>query len=209
MKIKILSLLILFVFLANAAAEKEARESDPEPSMNTRFGIRAGTNFSSMSGYYSDVFGWQVGGAVDIPLKQIKMGHKYGLINLQPEVMLVSKGGVSGRILLINGYERDAYYIEVPVSCSFKFIVNQSFAVRVDLGPYLAAGLFGKTETALGKVSSFEDNVYQNGLKRLDFGRHDGVAIEFLKDFYFAMSQSVGFTNDSVESFYLTLGYNF
>jgi len=208
MKIKTLSLLVLLVFVANAAAEKQARESDPEPSMETGYGIRAGTNWSSIDHYPSSVLGWQVGGAMDIPLKPIRLGRKHALINLQPEAMLVAKGGDYDYILFRMGYEARAYFLEVPVSASFKFFVNENFSVRLDLGPYFDLGLFGeKTEPApYGKSSTFKDG-YWKGLSRFNFGRHEGIAIQW-SNYYFAATESSSFT-DNVSSTYLTLGYNF
>jgi len=201
---KILSLLAIFIFATNAAA---ARESDPEPSMDPNYGIRIGTNWSSIRNYGGDVLGWQVGGAMDIPLKQIKLGPKWALINLQPEAMFVSKGGEQSVLWISTGAEASAYYVEVPISASFKFFVNENFAVRIDIGPYVGVGLFGEKDDPTGKMSTFK-NGYYKGLNRVDFGRHDGIAIQW-SNYYFAATQSVSFTGDYVNSAYLTLGYNF
>jgi hypothetical protein len=202
---------ILFAITATSA-EESASNSNAEPSTDIRFGARLGFNLSSLTAssdrYVSyslnDVFGWQIGGAVDIPLKVIKMGSRYGLINIQPDLMLVSKGGESS-IWLISTYEVSAYYLELPVSGSFKFIVSPNFSVRVDAGPYFAFGLFGKQ-----KFGSWSDDTFgSGGLSRFDFGAQYGVAIEFFDNYYLCLKNSSGFTSDNVSSFYSTIGYNF
>jgi len=205
MKTKAMPLLATLIFAANVAVADEtgSEQTNSEPSMDVRYGVRAGVNFSSMSSL-GNVLGWQIGGAADIPLKQIKMGTKYGLINIQPELMFVSKGGEAS-FFLIRGTEVSAYYLELPVSGSFKFIVSPNFAVRADIGPYFAFGLFGKWKS----YGYSGDTFSSNGVSRLDLGLHYGVAIEFYENFYFALANSTGVTSDNVDSFYSTFGYNF
>jgi len=198
---KILSLLMALIFAANVAAEDQA-----EPSMNPRFGAFVGTNFSSMNyryyTYRNDVLGWQAGGTMDIPISSIKMGSRYSLITVQPELMFTAKGSESS-YLLTGGYELSAYYIEVPVSGTFKFIINPNFAVKANLGPYFACGLFGTAEYPVNDKNTFDD------VSRFDIGLHYGVTIEFLQGFFFTLAFNNGWTDDHVESFYQTLGYFF
>ena len=201
---------LLAVLSANVFAQEE--EAGTSKAMDMRFGIRAGTNWSSMSlrysGYntvwgFNSILGFQVGGAAEIPISQVFLGKKDFYIGANPAVMFISKGGDYG--LFGIGGEINTYYLEVPVPVSFGtyFGKSQNFGVRAELGPYFAIGLFGSGDGLFEDVKPFDE------LSRFDAGLTYGVAIQFVGDFYFGMHNSIGFTDDDISTFALTFGYKF
>jgi hypothetical protein len=226
------------------------------------FGLRAGLNLGQLQTVkdYSDSYegnyqsetsnttdntgnliGFHVGAVVDIKILEF--------LYFQPGIMLSLKGGEekeeSEERESYSGYNRYYYretkssvalwYIDVPLMLSLKGTLANDLALRVNLGPYLGFGLFGKYEyervrreddsgpekesreiknvfapTAIEKAEGFK------GFERLNFGVGLGAGVEYTS-LYFGLNYNMGLANMSKEdngglyesTFGLTIGYNF
>jgi hypothetical protein len=182
--------------------------------------LRGGINFSSALGL-DNVVGFHIGGMMDMPLMLADIGGYPYLFEVHPGVQFIKKGGERSYGFLLyssSKHELDAYYLEVPVPFSMKRKFSESVAARVDLGPYVAFGLFGThkikeeaTRSWFGVSnpgSDYSGSAFSNrGLSRLDIGLIYGIAVDFAKNYNLALHFSTGLNGDSVSSFYMTLGY--
>ncbi|MDU1889939.1 MAG: porin family protein [Dysgonomonas sp.] len=178
-----------------------------------RFGLKGGLNFSTMS---CDEHGntvkdrltsFNLSGLVDIPI------HK-DIICIQPSLGLSGKGveyklkesedGDHGKIKVTP------YYAELQTNFLFKAPLSDNFKFYVGAGPYLSAGLFGKT-TIEGRFFGEEVNIDKNihytskkvdyqepyhwsNLKRFDYGYNLLLGVE-LSRYIVSASYTQGVAN--------------
>jgi hypothetical protein len=195
-----LAAILAFAGAAMAEEEKpaESKKLDTAAIMKTSYNVRGGINFSS-SWSSRSVFGFHVGGMVDIPLTLVDIADDAYLIEVHPAAQFIKKGGrlwYRSAYSLFYGWgtKFDAYYLEVPVPFSIKREFSDKISARADFGPYIAFGLFG-TENAFEYLSRFDAGVIY------------GVVIDFAKRYSIGLHSSVGLSEDNLSSLYMTLGY--
>jgi hypothetical protein len=207
---------LLLILAAMVAAEDDSAKADSLAKADTlamqkHYSFRAGFNTSSIGSFRSG-FGFQIGGAADIPLSRIDLSGQTFYLGIEPSAFFVTKSGKAG--YLIGGSSTiDAYYVEAPVPVTFKKVFSQSVSGHLDFGPYLALGLFGTYErkysnlfyvpNVSGSTSAFDY------LSRFDAGIYYGAGVDIQKKYFLGIHFSSGFTEGSIYSFYMNAGYNF
>ena len=137
-------------------------------AQGTRFGLTAGFVASKPSDYKMHP-GFQIGGKAELLFTK-NIPNLY----LAPSLLFTSKGWkdeVYDESMDKNlDWKCDAYYLELPVLLGFKVPLRTDYKVVMEFGPYLAYGLFGKSEIE-GAGQEYEiDNVFSSVYKRFDFG---------------------------------------
>jgi hypothetical protein len=222
------------VFAQEETPKEEPKKVDTAAIMKIKYNVRGGLNFSSMTMRYSSfgrsqwtiassgrqnfksVLGFHAGGMADIPLALIDIANDAYLVSVHPGMQFIKKGGKKDFLMSVGSssyfranYTVDAYYIEMPVLFSFKKTFSESFAARADLGPYIAVGLFG-TQELVGTSYDYDENessFSSEGLERLDIGMYYGVTADIAKRFSVGFHVGTGFTDNSTQSLYATVGY--
>lgn len=98
------------------------------------------------------------------------------------------------------------YYLEVPVHVGYSYQANPNYKFYFEMGPYLAVGLFGKTEGA----TVFGDLDF----RRFDVGAGFRTGVQIYKHYSLSLGYDVGFINvqkgtGANKNFYLSAGYKF
>ncbi len=98
------------------------------------------------------------------------------------------------------------YYLEIPVHVGYSHIINQNFKFFYEMGPYLAVGLFGKTDGQ----TVFDDL----GFRRFDMGLGLRTGVDIYKHYSVSLGFDVGLLNTQKgtganKNFYLSVGYKF
>jgi len=228
------------------------------------FGVRAGLNLGKMEtdpsytekdGSYSyerttnvtsstgNLIGFHVGAVVDIGINEF--------FYVQPGILLTQKGGETNSERKESSSDDDdyrnseentyiaPYYLDIPIMLSLKGKLNDNLALRVQAGPYIGFGLFGKMESEYKEEDSYggyvdrdnekikiknlfsptseEKEMGFKGASRVNIGLGFGAGIE-ISDFYVGVNYDYGLTNlskddDDGKSYErtlgITLGYNF
>lgn len=143
------------------------------------YSVRGGMNLSNL---YGD----------DAKDAKMKVGYNIGgLVDYE----FVSNVGIqSGLVLTAKGAKSDAenvnvtanmLYLEVPVNIIYKIDLNAAnmpVKFNVNVGPYLAYGVGGKTSIEIGGPSfSYDTFSDDGGYKKFDLGLGLGVGFEFGK----------------------------
>lgn len=137
-------------------------------AQGTRFGLTAGFVASKPSDYKMHP-GFQIGGKAELLFTK-NIPNLY----LAPSLLFTSKGWkdeVYDESMDKNlDWKCDAYYLELPVLLGFKVPLRNDYKVVMEFGPYLAYGLFGKSEIEGARQEYKIDNVFSSVYKRFDFG---------------------------------------
>jgi len=197
MRKSLAKIIALLMFLVAIAAADETT-LDTASVMKKVYNFRGGINFSSTWNSRS-VFGFHVGGMVDIPLTLLNIADDPYLLEVHPGVQFIKKGGrlwyySSVYAYSVWGRKFDAYYIEAPVFLSVKRTFSEFVSGRIDFGPYFAFGLFGT------------NNAFDY-LERFDAGMMYGISIDFAKKYSIGVHQGTGLSGDNLSSIYMTLSY--
>jgi len=162
------------------AAISAAETLDTAAIMKKAYNVRGGLNFSSHWAYRS-VVGFHAGVMVDHPLTLIDLADEPYLMEFHYGAQFIKKGGRWGWGLYSNYGAYDAYYIEAPLLFSLKKKFSETVSGRVDLGPYLALGLFG-TKNIFDYLDRFDAGViygatmdFQN---KYNIGFHMGSGLD-------------------------------
>lgn len=214
MKQKFVLLLMLAVVSAGAYAQK------------VQFGVKAGMNVSSLSGYeyvfshedaeLEDKLGLYAGVFTRIYFTP-KLGIETGLFYAQ-------LGGKEKE----NDYDEkykvtaDPSYLQLPVSVIYRFELPGKLALYPSLGVYGGYGLSGKIKTrgTVGSTNVDTDlDYFDDFARRFDFGGTVGLNLEYRKmllgvgydrGFIRVNEEKVRYDDDAYNSnFRVTLGYVF
>lgn len=108
---------------------------------------------------------------------------------LEAQAKLASKGwkydiatyDEGGNLVYYSDWTCNAYYLEIPVYGGYKFKVNDDCGIFVEAGPYLAVGLFGKSNVKGGEHNyEYYSNVFADGFyERFDWGLGGNVGVEY------------------------------
>jgi len=76
----------------------------------------------------------------------------------------------------------DAYYLELPVMAGYKVGVGEKTRLSLSAGPYVAAGLFGKSRLDEDVPDVVFGNIYSAGVyRRADYGAKIYAGVEYDK----------------------------
>lgn len=103
-------------------------------------------------------------------------------------------------------YTYNPYYLEVPVHVGYSYQANPNYKFYFEMGPYVAVGLFGKTEGA----SVFGDLDF----RRFDIGAGLRTGVQIYQHYSLSLGYDVGFINvqkgtGANKNFYLSAAYQF
>ena len=169
-----------------------------------RLGVRAGVNASNVKFQrdldFDPLPGYQAGLQADISLSPN--------FSIQPALLYVTKG-FSSELEFRNqqgnltGTYRGSFrthYLEFPVLALYKVNVSKTYKMFGGLGPYVAAGIGGKTNFNFGASGSTQNIVFgpKNGrpegaYNRMDYGLAAAVGIE-IRNVSLAVNYSYGMT---------------
>ena len=173
-------------------------------------GIRAGYTCSSLGLQKHDAYQWRSGFNVGVVAD---FGWKERL-TFRPGVYFVQKG------YDYNGYGynyKSMNYLEMPLLLVLKEPIGESAVLELQIGPYLACGIGGKTEEYwqgmtehVEKHGTFEKKGFN---ERFDFGLTPGIGISS-GHFYAGVSYDFGaLFHNSIhlfnQCFMANVGYNF
>ena len=174
--------LLMAVFMANAQ-NFDAKDIQFE-------GV-AGLNLSDMGGLGSKV-GFHFGVKAETALSSLAEG-----VYANAGALISFKGNE------FFGLTTAANYLEIPVHMGYKHAINDKFAVYGEAGPYLAFGLFGKSDfdleieygdinsSSIIKVSTFGNDGFK--LKRFDIGFGFRAGVEIQKKYTVSIGYDLGF----------------
>lgn len=102
-----------------------------------------------------------------------------------------------GTIIDLTGGDMDikAAYVQLPLCGGYKFPIKEDLHMRVQLGPYFAYGLHGKSKYGSTTYETFGKEITKN----FDSGIVFNVAIGW-KQYYFALGGESGLMNIMQES---------
>ncbi|HIT97267.1 MAG TPA: PorT family protein [Candidatus Merdimorpha stercoravium] len=175
------------------------------------FSVRAGVNIASMTNYNSKL-GFHVGG-----FYRLQLTSKVPVF-FEPGLMLQFKGGKITRDG--TSYTQSLTYLEIPAMFSYRFRINDTWAIQPALGPYFAFGITGTYKWSfLGQTDSVEQFGSDGALKRGDMGLKIALGA-LINRIYTGIGYDLGLVNlpKNYEagdpkfkngSFYITAGYNF
>lgn len=213
---KIVLMLIVLCYSATGYAQQYWDGSRADKLVT--LGVRAGLNISkkyAMDDQADEDFalGYRIGLALDLNL-----AHSF---SVNTGVLFEQKGwkhdysDSRGKIETSD----KATYLVVPLQGSYRVELSDKAQFQLNLGPYFAFGMGGKTETTNSfqaggnyEVDSFDENV---GRKKFDAGIAVGAAITY-SGIYVGIGYDRGLINTSQAgidkfqngSIHLTLGYN-
>ena len=197
--------------------------STEKADQDVTIGIRAGLNFTNMTGDIDENYGmrtaYHVGVIADIPLMQS--------LYIQTGLYLQNKG--TKLDYEEDGYyEKDTYspmYLQIPILASYRYNFSDAMQLQVNFGPYFAYGIGGKDKYEYGYdgevEEKFEYDVFgdEGEFKRFDCGLQVGAGLTFARHYYIGFTYEFGLTNiaDAEDddfnvknnNFMLSVGYNF
>lgn len=146
------------------------------------YGVTAGLNVSHPKDYRNHV-GFNVG------LKgEYTFSDSQDCMYLESALLLTSKGWKEdvyedeSEHAGIVDWKCDAYYLELPLMAGYKFGINDKARMSLSAGPYVACGLFGKSEVDGVSGVTDVDNIFSDGMyKRFDYGVKVYAGIDFSK----------------------------
>jgi len=143
-------------------------------AQETRFGVKAGLNLSSLTGDVEDaksLVGFQVGG-----FAEIKLTDKFAI---QPEVLFSTQGAKFDDIE--GDYDAKLNYINVPVLA--KYFVTEAFTVEA--GPQIGFLVSAKVDG--------ED--LKDAYKSVDFGFNFGAGYNFTENLSLGLRYTLGLSS--------------
>lgn len=210
--------------------------STEKPENPWNFGIRAGLNMSSVStsipgtdaDYTDDGFKSKVGFNLGLNIEY----SIFKSLSIKSGIYITTKGAKyeyetsdTHRYSYHTEVEKckydgtlNEYYIQIPVLGSYKYYIKDNFNVEVNVGPYVAYGIAGKSNgkeswryyldgvdktSSVGngadmsnsyKYNTFGKDYGQEMLKRFDCGLIIGAGVTYNK-YYFGLQYDLGMTN--------------
>lgn len=212
---------LLFTILVGISVQAQSLWDSSKPDHNFTFGIRAGVNFASSNEdeATSTKTGFHVGATIDFNIIKsfsISSGLYYiskGFRGNYPEIPLanVSKATAS---------KVSANYIQVPLLASFRIVAPSGVQFHINVGPYYAYGISGKTVYKPYDMTfdrDYDQDTFGNEgfWKRNDFGLNAGVNV-LIGKFVAGISYDYGFSDVSkvfgnfhTRNANMTVGVNF
>lgn len=191
-----------------------------------QWGMEVGVGMSAWMGKNADgskpLFNPKVGVTLDIPLNW--------LVSFQTGLNWTSKGAsykmynnfVTGENVLSKVHANQNYF-QMPLLAAFHVGATSKFDMVFTVGPYIAYGISGKSETNIDALTmswpTFDDlylggKYIADGYNRFDAGVQTGVGLDF-KDWTVGLDADFGFCKIAPDaspynfSMYFTFGYKF
>lgn len=194
--------------------------SSEKSDESIKLGVEVGLNLATLGGDIEDAdtrASFNVGLSVDIPILEslhIKTGLYYTEKGYKYE------------------YEDDYYedeeeetmnagYLEIPVLASYRYAFSDNLELQINVGPYFAYGITGKTkweetygdETYEEKYDTFDDG----NLKKFDWGLSFGAGLTIADHYSVRLGYELGLANvcddDDYDlknrNFFISVGYTF
>ena len=186
---------------------EEARMSSQDKKVS--FGVKAGFNFSDMSGDEVD--------------HEIKLGPVFGVTmdyKLAENLFLLTALEFSSKGFKASDYDysltANALYLQIPLHAEYKFSLQDNVRFVIDAGPYFGFGFAGKgkyKEDGYTETFSFFGD---SEVKPFDFGIGIGLGLEYDK-LKFSIGYDWGLINISSDddfnvhnrNLFIAVGYNF
>lgn len=199
----------------------------PAISQNrVKWGVEVGAGMSAWMGEYADgskpLFNPKVGVTLDIPLNW--------LVSFQTGLNWTSKGAsykmyddfITGSESLSKVHVNQNYF-QMPLLAAFHVGATSRFDMVFTVGPYIAYGISGKSETKLDALTiswpTFDDlsiagQYISDGFNRFDAGIQGGVGLDFPKwtlglDADFGLCKIAPGNSPYNFAMYFTVGYKF
>lgn len=203
-------------------------------AQKTGYGIQLGGNISGIREepqqlYLGTKFGFQVGGFVDYYLSE----H----IFTKASLIFMTKGAHNEATALgLSIYTNlNPMYLQLPLVIGYSFKLNPDINLDINLGPYLALGIAGKSNSKITgngsndrnvnvdyfKETNDQELVYLGNNDRFDYGIRFGVGININRLLFFSIDYDLGLANvyddKYINDYYskenysigLTIGYRF
>lgn len=174
------------------------------------YGIEGGINFSTLTG---DIdldhrTGFNIGAVVNIPILEslyIKSGVRF------------SQKGAKYDSFDFKDYEgldikSTASYLEIPILASYRYNFDNSSQLQINVGPYLAFGVGGKTKIEVTDNSDANYEYYDGVefdtfgdhglLNRFDLGLEFSIGITLANQFYIGAGYDLGLLNIANDDFF-------
>lgn len=191
-----------------------------------QWGIEVGAGLSTWMGKNADgskpLFNPKVGVTMDIPLNW--------LVSFQTGLNWTSKGAsykmyndfVTGTNVMSKVHANQNYF-QMPLLAAFHVAATRNFDMVFTVGPYIAYGVSGQSETDVDALTmswaTFDDlylggKYISDGYNRFDAGVQTGVGLDF-KDWTLGLDADFGFCKIAPGaspynfSMYFTVGYKF
>lgn len=179
---KIFSLLIVLTCILSVNAQ------------DFKFGVSGGMNLNSITNNENKI-GYNVGVKGEYFFKDDK-----GLY-LDMGIMLTNKNWETP-YYYNNGdksatkWSANPHYLNIPIHIGYMMSVSKIFSVFVNAGPYLGVGLFGKYNmTSSNKNTTVADNIFEDYLKRFDYGIGGKIGVEYAKHIQLSAGYDWGLKN--------------
>lgn len=179
---KIFSLLIVLTCILSVNAQ------------DFKFGVSGGMNLNSITNNENKI-GYNVGVKGEYFFKDDK-----GLY-LDMGIMLTNKNWETP-YYYNNGdksatkWSANPHYLNIPIHIGYMMSVSKKFSVFVNAGPYLGLGLFGKYNmTSSNKNTTVADNIFEDYLKRFDYGIGGKIGVEYAKHIQLSAGYDWGLKN--------------
>lgn len=179
------------------------------------FGVRAGLNIANVSFdgvKYESKAGFHLGGSYQYLLTE-RMP-----LYLETGLQITQKGTKHDASLK----KHTAFYVEIPVTVTYKFRVADEVALLPAAGFYYGIGLGGKSQSVIYDAYEDEEVVVKydtfgsgGAFKRSDFGMRFGGSVEW-RSYSFGLGYEFSLMNVAKHgsethnrNFFISVGYNF
>jgi len=192
------------------------------------FGAKAGINFSEIYDFDDDLkVGFHFGVTVDYELTSdwyIMSGLEFTTKGAKGNIdgaSFLKESGYKGTIVKSKDGKQNPMYLQIPIHAGYKLGIAPGTKLVFRAGPYLAYGIAGKSK---GKYTildidvmqdvEMDENFFDNGAKRFEFGIGGAVGAEFGKigvnlGADLALTKIWEGTSAKNRCAYLSLGYKF
>ncbi len=181
-----------------------------------QIGIKGGANPSSVrSDRYDNSFnvGFHIGGFYDIRLSE--------RIYLQPQLLFMYEPYTrelpeKNDDKIVYEDKSKSYSLSLPILASYRYPIGNTQNISIDMGIFLACGLFGKVEAKLWENNILTENIktdlYTNNRDILDTGFMGGLSYTY-NQFILSGHVKYGITKvnsqDRTISYLFSVGYRF
>lgn len=149
-------------------------------AQNLQYGISGGLLLSHPQGYKNRV-GFNIG-----VKGEYAFGKNQNYLYITPSILLVNKGWKDEVVYLrdetTHEWTCSVYYAEIPIEVGYNFALSDDVHLFLEVGPYFAYGLFGKSKLHVYDELYDRDNVFSDEVyKRFDMGAKFQVGVDFPK----------------------------
>lgn len=212
MKKSIITALLAIVAMTAAAQQQTSTTifSTERSTAEITYGIEGGVTFSTLTGDLdlNHRTGFDIGAVVNIPVLES--------LYIKSGVRFIQKGAKYDAYKL-DSYEdidikSNAAYIEIPILASYRYNFDSSNQLQINVGPYLAFGVGGKTKIENTDNTDNHYDYYEGWefdtfgdhglLKRFDLGFQFGIGMTLASQYYVGLGYELGLINIANDDFF-------